>query len=408
MSRDTSISIKGGGSTALPPPRRYPVVGVLQIVVVVGMICAAFAYSRAPDPQPEVANSERIAARDTKPLVATLLPRAAIHQLSVRATGSVVVRGHVALTPEVTGRITWISPALRPGGSFSAGEALLRLATEDFDLAIDQARAEVASARAGALLVEAQSEAARTNYALIHPEQPVPSLVAKLPQIEQARAQLDASQARLDIALLERDRTTFSLPFDGRVTETSAQTGQMLSRGQTFGQAFALDAVEAIVPLAAGDLIALEPIVGRRAILTTRDGTVTATVERMSAALNDRTRFARAYLVFQPHGRFIPGTFIEAAFEGPALANTFTLPEAAAQDLGTVWVVRNGLLQRQVLEVRGRNSRGLIVTAFDSGEGIVLGPVPGAAAGQAVALASNRPALLAGKILKVMTPGAEM
>jgi hypothetical protein len=58
--------------------------------------------------------------------------------------------------------------------------------------------------------------------------------------------------------------------------------------------------------------------------------------------------------------------------------------------------------------VRGRNSRGLIVTAFDSGEGIVLGPVPGAAAGQAVALASNRPALLAGKTLKVMTPGAEM
>ena len=135
----------------------------------------------------------------------------------------------------------------------------------DFELAYDQAKADVATAVATLMLQRAEGDAAKANYALLNPGQAVPALVAKTPQIAQAVARLEAARSRLEVAALELERTAFSLAFDGRVTESSAEIGQVLSRGQSFGRAFAQDALEIVAPLAADDIKRLQPVLGRNA-----------------------------------------------------------------------------------------------------------------------------------------------
>ena len=381
-----------------PPKRRF--VGILQVAIVLALIVVAFYVARAPSSD-EVANRATAvggppggvaggppgsggAGAAPPPKVRLLTPTPTAAALTISATGTVQARNYVALTPLVSGRVISIADSLRTGGSFAAGETLLEIDPRDFELALAQRRADLAGAEATLKLTEAESDVAKTNYAILNPGKPVPPLVAKTPQIEQAAAQVAAARARLDVADLDFARARFSLPFDGRITMTSAEVGQLLTRGQSFGQAFADDAVEAVVPMSPDQFERIDPAVGRVARIRVGDETIPAVVERVSAEVDDRSRFTRLYLWFENHGRIPPGTFVDIEIEGPNLDNVFVLPESVEQVNGAVWVVNDSILERVQPTLHGRDDRGLIVEQFNTYDGIVDGAVPGGRPGLAV------------------------
>ena len=371
------------------PQRKLRWVGPLQIAVVIALVGVAVALSRSPTVAPVAApgGPGAGASMSLAPVVSVVVPRVVSTVVEVEATGTIDARSHVALTPQVGGRIVAVSEALRAGGEFAAGEILLTIDPRDFELGLEQARADVASAQADLRLRLAESDAARANYAILHPGQRVPPLVARLPQIAQARARVESARARLAVADLDFTRTRFSLPFAGKVTETTAEVGQMLTRNQPFGQAFAFDALEGVAPVAQDELARLEPAVGRSATVRAPGMRLEATVERVSAELDARTRFAKLYLGLPVDARIAPGTFVDVTVHGPEVDDTFLLPDAAEQAGGHVWRVVDGQLRRQDVTVLGRSPEGLVVRAFDPGDGVVIGAAPGGRDGLAVRVA---------------------
>jgi RND family efflux transporter MFP subunit len=357
--------------------------GIAQLAAVIALVALAVIYAQAPDEKRE---KPAYSASKTAPapLVTVVRPSSGTHRVSVSANGSVAVRAYVDLAPQVSGVIQAISPALRSGGMFNPDETLLRIDSRDFVLKLKQARAEVASARSSLELQQAKSDNAKRNYALLHPNKKVPALVALQPQISQARAQLAAARARAEIAQLELSRTRISLPFSGKITESSAEVGQLLSNGRSFAKAFSLAAIELVVPLAASDVEALSPIEGRSADLILKKQTIASRVERMSAELDPRSRFARAYIPVQLTQDIQPGVFLDVRLAGPEIANTMVLPEATSQANNSIWIVREGLLEKFMPLIKGRNEEGIIVAAFDFADGIVVGAIPGAEENQVV------------------------
>ena len=368
------------------PKRRWA--GTTQVVVVIALVLLALLYARAPDNDNTALQIG--AGEDPAPLVNVVHPVAGANMLTVAATGSVDVRNRVALTPQVTGRVVSISPSLVVGGTFKAGEQLLLIDPRDFQLAAEAAEADVATAESDLKLEQARSDAARANYDLLHPDEEVPALVARVPQIAQAEARLAAARARQRVAALDLERTAFSLPFDGTVTRTSAEVGQLLTRGQSFGEVFAEDAIEVVAPISADNLKRLDPAVGRHARIRGPYRNFDAVVEKVSAELDSRTRFATLYLKVTGKPP-VPGTFVDVEIEGPVFDDTFLLPDSAEQANDRVWVVANGELRAVSTPTLGRTADGWITQAFDPEDGVVLGAVPGATEGQTVQIAgSNR------------------
>ena len=367
------------------------IAGPIQILAVAALIIAAVFFSRAPSKEDVLGagGSAALGQPSPSPVVRVIRPVAETTTLTVVTTGSVNVRNHVALTPQITGRVARVSANLRAGGAFAAGEELLVIETSDFELAVEQALADVASAESTLLLQQAEGNAARQNYAILHPGEAVPPLVARVPQIEQAKARLASAKARSKVAALELSRTRFSLPFAGLVTEAAAEVGQLLTRGQAFGRAFALDAVEAEGFISQDDLRRISPVVGRRATVRADGTALPAKVERVSAELDQRTRFASLFLSFEEAPVPPPGTFVDIVIEGPALHNTYTLPEAAEQVGAEVWIVDEGRLEVVHPTVRGRDGAGIVVDAFDYAQGVVIGAVPGARQGLPVVMAGG-------------------
>lgn len=376
-------------SEAKTKTRKEKLIGLLQLVGVIVFVGLAVAYSRAPDESTENSNvAQTNSVSSSRPLVSVTKPKLATHRVTVSGNGSVGIRAYVDLAPQVSGVIESISPALRAGGTFKANEVLVSIDNRDFNLKLKQAVAEVSSARSNLQLQQAKSNSAKRNYALLHPNKTVPLLVALQPQISQAKAKLAGAAARAEIAQLDLARTNISLPFDGKVTRSTAEIGQLLSSGKTFASAFALSAIELVVPLAASDIAALSPIEGRIARLSIAGKILEGRVERVSAELDSRSRFARAFIPILSTADIQPGVFLDVQLAGPAIPNTMVLPESASQANGSIWLVREGLLEKYKPVVRGKSAAGLIVDGFDYGDGIVLGAIPGASENQKVRLRS--------------------
>ena len=365
---------------------RLPI-GVIQIAVI-GIVAVIAFYSAQAPSEEELLEASAIAIapqNDNEAVyvsVAKLKPQD--HFVEVRGTGSVVLRNSIDLVLQLSGRVVWVSETFRKGGSFEAGQNLLRIDPKDFELAVAQAEADLLAAESNYLLVKAESEAAIANYAILHGEKDVPPLVAKTPQVEQAKAQIAAASAREQIALLDLMRTDFSLPFDGRVVDSQAEVGQFLNQGQKFGEVFDVASIEALVPISPRDLLSLQPAIGRRASLSLGDVQLQATIARVSPTLDERTRFAQIYLALENATDVYPGSFFNVVVEGPRLENTILLPEAAEQINESVWVVSDNKLKRSQPRFINRQTSGVIVESFDSGDGVVLGRVPGAKEGMMV------------------------
>ena len=353
-------------------------VGILQILGVLAATAAAVYFSREPA-VPVTPSGMNAGAPIFVPQVSTISPAAGAQQILISSSGSVSVTAYVDLVPQISGRIQALAPAMRVGGAFQAGETLIAIEQDDFLLQVKQAQADVAVQRANLRLQQARSDAAVKNYALLNPGKSVPSLVALGPQIEQARAQLRAAEARADVARLALNRTQFALPFDGMITQSSAQVGQLITGGRAFGQAYALNSVELVVPIAPNELAQLAPAAGRRVVITTDHQTLEATIDRISAELDTRSRFAKAYIPLTQTAEaptaLQPGTFADVVIFGPNFPDSLVVPESALQANGAIWFVKEGELSQHQPQLLGRNDQGIVISRFDYADGIVVSPL---------------------------------
>jgi len=371
--------------------RKNPIIGVLQVLAVIVLMVLAVVFSRAPDKPVAIPATQNLASATGKPLplVSVLRPSASSAQLAVNSTGSVAVRSYVTLTSQVSGRVVATSVALRSGGSFSAGETLVTLEQQDFTLALAQVQADVTSAQASLQLSQAEASVDITSYQRLNPGKQVPPLIAKEPQIAQANAQLLAAIARRDIAQVNLDRSVYSLPFSGRVVESSADEGQMLNTAQSFGRVYALDAVEIVISLAPQELAKIAPAENRVAMITADGFTFEGRIDRIAAERDPRTQFVQVFLTANESQSLMPGAFVSVKLSGPVIDNTFLLPESAVQVGQTFWIVKDGTIAEVSANILGRSNGQYIVEAFEYAEGVITGAVPGARDGLPVRLAES-------------------
>lgn len=368
--------------------RKKTVIGLLQVSAVIVLMVLAFLFSREPDQTVVTPTTQNMSSAlgELAPLVSVLRPSVSSEQLVVTSTGSVTVRSYVSLMSQVSGRVIATSPALRSGGRFSAGETLVTLEKRDFTLALAQMQADVTSAQASLQLSKAEASVDIISYQRLNPSKEVPPLIAKEPQIAQANAQLQAAVARRDIAQVNLDRSVYSLPFSGRVVESSADEGQMLNSSQSFGRVYALDAVEIVISLSPKELAKLAPAKNRIATITADGSTFEGRIDRIAAERDPRTRFSQVFLTTDNSQSLTPGTFVSVTVNGPTIDNTFMLPESALQVGQYFWIVENDTITEVPANILGRSNGQYLVEAFDFEQGIVTRSVPGGRAGLPVRL----------------------
>jgi RND family efflux transporter MFP subunit len=351
--------------------------GWLQLLLVIFLIAGAFLLSRylsslQMEPQPETS------AEELRPLVEVVEVKPQTHSLRFKTTGTVQVRAMTNIVPQVSGRIVNIDDNAFAGGLFTPETVLFSIDREEYALVLEQMKAEVSRAETELELQQARSETASAEWRDLNPGEPVPPLVGETPQLKTAQAALDAAISQLKSARLDLSRTDFSLPFSGRTTELELEIGQNVVAGQSYGQAYWLNALEVNMPLENQQLKWLLEAEAPEITVSSdflSGVSYAASVKRIAAKLDPQTRMSRAILGFETQmTELLPDVFVEVDVVGPVRKNVWVLPLNALQENGGIWSVTGNntltLLRPPIIQI---NEDAVVAESDGSTIKVVLG-----------------------------------
>ena len=365
--------------------------GYVQLGAIVAAILVAVYLAQAPGGG---ADEELGLSVAPKPAVSVIKPELTDWTQQVDLTAVVSLARKARVVSEVSSRVVWISPKFSNGGSIPARETMIRIDPRDFELRVEAARAAVKEAEASVWRERARGEHDARVFARDYPGLELSERIRRVPSLAKEQAELERARVALKMAELKLQRTRISFPFDSRVLNASVELGEQVGPATPLGTVYRIDALQVEAPIEIRDLNRLEPIIGRAAEVRAGAQTFSATVDRVSSAVAPRSRLASVFLKFSesvPADSLpLPGSFAEVSIQGPVAEGVYLLPESAEQAQGRVWVIENGALKPFAPRTVGRTRASWAVEAFDAGDGIVMGTIPGARDGLAVELADTR------------------
>lgn len=395
----------------------------ILIVAGAGAITAALIWNR---PSPVVnAPEERVT------LVEIQAAHARDMQFSVSSQGTVAPRTQTTLVAEVSGRVMSVSERFVVGGFFREGDLLLSLDSADYEVSVQQARANLLTAQAQMTQEQAQADqAARQWDSSGRPRADAPPLALRTPFLAEANARVLFAEADLARANRQLERTKIRAPYDGLVREKMVDIGQYVGTGTQLAGTFAVDYAEVRLPLTDRDIAFLNlprPGVipsaantastsawGEEARANGTSGTpVTLRTTVGGKALQWEARIVRTdgvidsasrvyYAVAQvrdPYGlretsvkpALSIGSFVNATLQGITAHGVFTLPHAAVRSADQVMIMDNEQrLRIRTVEVLRTDTNNVYVNGgLNDGDRVIISPVPVPIEGMRVSTAAG-------------------
>lgn len=303
-----------------------------------------------------------------------------------RFAGTVQPKVQTALGFRVGGLL--VARDVDTGDVVTMGQQLAALDPTSLELAVRSARADLANAEA--TLANAQSVEQRTR-ALFKTGTQTQAAVESTEQTRQAaQSSVVQAQSALQKAEEQLSYTRITASFDGVVTATSAEVGQVVAAGASVVTLARPDERDAVV-----DVPDTEPLfaVGTPFIVSLQvDPTlqIQGKVREIAPALDAATRSRRVKIALEnPPASFRLGTTITAALKGSAV-ETIVLPASAvlARDgKSFVWIVNeaDGTVSRREITIGPQNGSSLTVTSgIEAGVRVVTAGVNSLEEGQKV------------------------
>ncbi len=191
-------------------------------------------------------------------------------QTRLRGYGTVQSRRETDILPQVSGRVVWTHPNLKNGGIIPEGEVLLRIDESDYQIAVEQAEADVLASEAEIEQLRRENESNERRLTIskrmlnvanrdfdrmralveddgVESASALDSAISRVAQEEDkvtniemairmyparlsaAEARLKTSQARREQAKLDLGRTEVKAPFKARIVSESVDLGQYVT-----------------------------------------------------------------------------------------------------------------------------------------------------------------------------------
>ncbi|MDQ7261862.1 efflux RND transporter periplasmic adaptor subunit [Paracoccus sp. PS-1] len=356
-----------------------------------GLVLAALSVAgQAEAQQPPASGPKEVGVVAVKaesvPLVSTLPGRA-------------VARDAVDIRPRVDGFVTEV--LYNPGQPIKAGDPMFRIDPTTYEAAVEEARANLASAKAAVPQAEAAYERARRLQGSGSTQAALEQAQATM---EQAQAAATAAEAALKLAETQLSWTTIASPLDGLPSVAAVSPGDLVTSGQS-------DALATVTQLDPIDVDMYEPSARLQRIrdriesgqiemsqtlkaqLTLENGATYAatgemvapgyTVSTSTGAIDFRFRFDN------PERRILPGMFVRGTIEIGRI-QAILVPQMAATRSrdGTLsaWVAEDGKAAKRVLTEEGVHQNSWIVTAgLQAGDALIVNGITGLAEGAEIA-----------------------
>jgi RND family efflux transporter MFP subunit len=361
---------------------------------------------------PEV---KRTQAERRLPVVSAVAIKRGAYDRTVEAYGTVLPAQEVTVFPEISGRIIEIHSDLEPGGIVAEGDVLIRIAPEEYELAVQRAEGALAEAEAALEVEQGRQLVAEREWELFGKELPESelgqTLALRQPQLRQAEARIASARSLVERAKLDLARTTIRAPFDALVIDEAADIGQQAAPGSPVASLAGTDAFWIQASLPTSRLAAvLQAGQGLSTVRIHREGAsrdeppIEGTLVRHTGRVDPEGRMAELLIeVSDPlaisgdHPAHLPlslNSYVRLELDGGKIEDALIIPRKAMRENGEVWVMdTENVLQVRVAEILWRQGESLAVNdVFTAGDRVVVSPLADLLPGMEVRLPDESPA----------------
>jgi RND family efflux transporter MFP subunit len=282
---------------------------------------------------------------------------------TVESQGNVSPHTETTLVSEISSTVLEVSPKFVAGGFFKRGDVLLKLDPADYEVAVQQSRANLLSMKARLALEEAQAEQAQKEWDLSgRARTQAPRIALRIPYLEEARANVQVAEADLKKSERKLSLTVIRAPYDGMVKEKLVDIGQYVTTGAQLARTFAVDFAEVRLPLTDQDIAFLElprptdqeqpeelngPPVELTGVIGGVVHTWQARIVRTEGVIDQNTRVHYAVArVADPYSLQAPGlrpplavgSFVKAKIQGVLMQDVIAVPMQAVRGMDQVLI----------------------------------------------------------------------
>ncbi len=338
------------------------------------------AYQAIAASRPET-DDKKEAVVETIVETAPLLPTE--HKVMITSHGELVPFETTRLSAQVSGEVVSWHPNFVTGGIVKRGEVLFSIESDNYQAAVLQAEAELASAKAVLIEEKAKAKVAERQAKNLSDKQ-VSDLYLRKPQLLSAEAQVKSALASLKRAERDLDNCKVVAPYDALVVSRQIGVGQFISAGSEVALLNNIEAAEIHIPIAGFDSAFLpEKLSNIRATIrlqglrqVEREGNIDrdlAMIDSATRMINVVVRIDDPYGINSQKPAIKFGSYVEVQFAGKELKHIYRLPQELVSNR-TVWVVNeeNQLYPRSVNVLRSEGEFVLISEGIEQSDKLVL------------------------------------
>ncbi len=331
----------------------------------------------------------------------------------IRAYGVVMPAQSVELKPRVSGEVIDVADNFVPGNLIQKDEWLVKLDPTDYQLALEQASAELTKAESAYQIESGEQLRARKAFELVSNSiaNENKSLILREPQKKQAEANLRAAKAEFARAELALQRTVIKMPFAGQILRRGANLGSQLSPSDMLAEIIGTKTywIEASLPLSQltwlappADPTADADVIIRNKTAWQTDYSKRGKLIQIISALDESSRMARVLIeVNDPLGLndnaqqisenpLIAGSYVETDLPAKAIPSSVKLPVEYLRKRNTVWVKDGDTLDIRTVTVAFRDEKYSYITdGLNDGDEVIITDISAVKQGATVQLKSS-------------------
>jgi membrane fusion protein (multidrug efflux system) len=290
--------------------------------------------------------------------VETFSPEPQTVRLALDIQGTLRAYDKIDIFSEVNGTLLRTDRAFKEGVYFPKGATLIRVDDEEARLSILSQKSNLLNAITQIMPdLKVDYPQTFTAWDTYLNEFDLETSLTPLPEVEDKQARLFIASRNIyptyyTIRSAEERLAKYEIkaPFNGVLTQTSINPGTLVRAGQKLGELMRTGSyeLEATVPLRELQYLS----VGNTVTLTSEDiaGSWTGKVRRISDQIDPETQTIRVFV--EVSGQELrEGMYLKGTVQGGAVNESFELPRSLLVDQKKVYVVRDGKLALETVEV---------------------------------------------------------
>lgn len=311
--------------------------------------------------------------RDTTPIVSIHEISLSSMLLNVQSHGVVKPKYETELVAQVSGELVELSEHFVRGAFIKKGDVLAKIDPSDYQAALIDAEATLASAKASLHQEVAQGKVAEKEWNRITESSPT-ELSLRKPQLAKELANVKAAEAKVLLAKRNLERTEIKAPYDALIENRLLGLGAYISKGNPLGKVLSTESAEVRLPVAENQLPflneqGLHANVILKGSFAGEETDWQAQIVRLEGVVDSKSRMN--YLVAEiqdPYAltsankaiRF--GSYVNAEISGKNIDNAASIPRYLLSDHGVPLLDSDNKLRFVKVDIIRHDGKNVIVS----------------------------------------------